>query len=84
MSIDLSTNYGSLRLCSPIVVGSCLLTAEGPTQVAIVSAGAGAIVLPSIFQEQVFVEQPKRAHGVGTGTGIAETKQAISAGERGF
>ncbi len=53
MSIDLSTNYGGLQLSSPIVVGACPLTADEQTRVALVSAGAGAIVLPSLFEEQV-------------------------------
>ena len=55
MSIDLSTSFGGLHLQAPIVVGSCPMTAEEPSQVALVSAGAGAIVLPSLFQEQVLL-----------------------------
>ena len=53
MSINLTTNYGGLQLNSPIVVGACPLTADEQTRVALVSAGAGAIVLPSLFEEDV-------------------------------
>ncbi|WP_372897247.1 dihydroorotate dehydrogenase [Stieleria sp.] len=62
MSIDLSTNFGGLHLKAPIVVGSCPMTAEEPSQVALVSAGAGAIVLPSLFQEQVLLWNDR--HGI--------------------
>lgn len=53
MSIDLTTNYGGLTLCSPLIVGACPLNIQEPMRVAIASAGAGAIVLPSLFQEEV-------------------------------
>lgn len=53
MSIDLTTNYGGLTLRTPIVVGACPLTASEQTRIALASSGAGAIVLPSLFQEQV-------------------------------
>ncbi|MFG0261854.1 MAG: dihydroorotate dehydrogenase [Novipirellula sp. JB048] len=53
MTLNLSTNYGGLRLRSPIVVGACPLTANEQTRLAIENAGAGAIVLPSLFEEHV-------------------------------
>ncbi|MCA9137001.1 MAG: hypothetical protein KDB00_09585 [Planctomycetales bacterium] len=53
MSIDLTTNYGGLTLCSPLIVGACPLNSQEPMRVAIATAGAGAIVLPSLFQEEV-------------------------------
>ncbi len=53
MTIDLTTNYGGLQLASPIVVGACPLTANEQTRGVIESSGAGAIVLPSLFEEQV-------------------------------
>lgn len=55
MSLDLSVNYGGLILHSPIVVGSCPMTVDDQTRLSLESAGAGAIVLPSIFEEQVSV-----------------------------
>lgn len=53
MSLDLTTNYGGLILPSPLVVGACPLTAQDPMRVAMATAGAGAIVLPSLFQEEL-------------------------------
>ncbi len=53
MTIDLTTHYGGLKLDSPIVVGACPLTEQEPTRVALQTAGAGAIVLPSLFEEHV-------------------------------
>jgi dihydroorotate dehydrogenase (fumarate) len=53
MSIDLTTNYGGLMLKSPIVVGACPMMAQEQARLAVESAGAGAIVLPSLFDEHV-------------------------------
>lgn len=53
MSLDISTTYLGMKLQSPIVVGSCpmVLNPEMVRQLSI--AGAGAIVLPSLFEEQI-------------------------------
>jgi dihydroorotate dehydrogenase (fumarate) len=53
MDTELTTHYGGLTLRSPIIVGACPLTAQASMRVAMASAGAGAIVLPSLFQEEV-------------------------------
>ncbi|WP_442505424.1 dihydroorotate dehydrogenase [Novipirellula sp. SH528] len=53
MTLDLSTNFGGLKLRSPIIVGSCPLTANTQNRIAMESAGAGAVVLPSLFEEHV-------------------------------
>ena len=55
MSIDLTTLHGPIEISSPVVVGACPLTASKLQQIALVSSGAGAIVLPSLFEEQVIV-----------------------------
>ncbi len=54
--VDLSTTYMGLKLANPIVVASCSLsgTLEGVKRCA--AAGAGAIVLKSLFEEQVVAE----------------------------
>jgi len=59
MNAQLATNYGGLSLASPIVVGGCPLTAQHSMRLAIASAGAGAIVLPSLFQEEVLLWNQK-------------------------
>lgn len=53
MDIDLSTKLGGLELKSPLIVGACPMTANELSRIAMVSAGAGAIVLPSLYEEQV-------------------------------
>ncbi len=55
MAFDLTTRYGGLLLRSPIVVGSCPLTAKEHIRLSLEAAGAGAIVLPSLFEEQVAI-----------------------------
>ncbi|MEM9825763.1 MAG: dihydroorotate dehydrogenase [Planctomycetota bacterium] len=51
--MDLTTHYGSLLLSSPVVIGACPLTMEDSFRQAVADAGAGAVVLPSIFAEQL-------------------------------
>ena len=51
--MDLSTTYMGLKLKSPIVVGSSGLTSKIKNSVTYQKAGAGAIVLPSLFEEQI-------------------------------
>ena len=54
--IDLSTTYMGLKLENPIVVASCSLgkTVEGMRNCE--EAGAGAVVLKSLFEEQIWAE----------------------------
>ncbi|QDT57863.1 Dihydroorotate dehydrogenase B (NAD(+)), catalytic subunit [Stieleria bergensis] len=52
MSVDLSTNYGGLQLASPIVVGANPLTSREAMRLAMANAGAGALVLPSLFEDE--------------------------------
>ena len=47
MNIDLTTKIGSLELPSPIIAGSCPMTADEMQLISMVSNGVGAIVLPS-------------------------------------
>ncbi len=55
MSLDVTTHYGGLVLQSPVIVGACPLTAQERTRLAMEAAGAGAVVLPSLFEEQVLL-----------------------------
>ncbi len=55
MSVDLTTHYGRLKLKSPLVVGACPMTGDESARRSMEAAGAGAIVLPSLFQEQVIL-----------------------------
>lgn len=51
MSFALSTNLGPLHLRSPVIVGSCPLSAIELQRIAMVSNHAGAIALPSLDEE---------------------------------
>ncbi|MGE5756436.1 MAG: dihydroorotate dehydrogenase-like protein [Planctomycetaceae bacterium] len=53
MSVDLRTRYLNLELASPLVVSACSLTGKVETLVRLEEAGAAAVVLPSLFEEQI-------------------------------
>ena len=54
--IDISTNYMGLKIQNPIIVASCGITktSEGVRRCA--DSGAGAVVLKSLFEEQIEAE----------------------------
>ena len=54
--IDLSTEYMGLDLKNPIVVSSSPLTESVQSIQRLEEAGAAAVVLPSIFEEQLTLE----------------------------
>jgi dihydroorotate dehydrogenase (fumarate) len=53
MSIDLRTRYLGLELRNPIVVSASPIGQRAETLRAVEAAGAAAVVLPSLFEEQV-------------------------------
>jgi len=53
MSVDLTTRYLKLELRNPLVVAACPLTGNLDTLAALEEAGAGAVVLQSLFAEQI-------------------------------
>ncbi len=55
-ALDLSTTYMGLALASPIVASAGPLTGNLDDLLAIEQAGAGAAVLPSLFEEQIEYE----------------------------
>ena len=54
--VDLSTTYMGLRLNNPLVVASCSLTKTLKGIVKCAEAGAGAVVVKSLFEEQIKAE----------------------------
>ena len=54
--IDLTTNYLGLTLQSPLVISSNPLCANPETIVQLAEQGVGAVVLPSLFEEQIALE----------------------------
>ena len=53
MSVDLSTTYLGLGLRNPMVAAACPLTGDLDALRRMEEAGAAAVVLPSLFQEQL-------------------------------
>lgn len=57
MAADLTTTYLGLHLSSPIVASASPLTGEVDSARAVVDAGAAAIVMPSLFEEEILREE---------------------------
>lgn len=74
MSVEISTEYLGLQLKSPVIVGSCPLTLNLETVRQLEESKAGAIVLPSLFEEQIVHEM--RAAGRATGQQERQTEEA--------
>ncbi|MBP5189835.1 MAG: dihydroorotate dehydrogenase-like protein [Bacteroidales bacterium] len=54
--MDTKTKYLGLEIESPIVVGSCGLTSDINNLVKMEQAGAGAVVIKSVFEEQIIYD----------------------------
>ncbi len=61
--IDLSTNFAGLSLKSPIIVSSSGLTSSVERIKKMAAAGAGAIVMKSLFEEQISYEISNMSEG---------------------
>lgn len=64
--MDLTTHYLGLDLKNPFVVGACPLTMTAESIRECANAGAGAVVLKSLFEEQI------RAANCAVGDSLAE------------
>ncbi len=73
MPFSLQTNFGGLVLNAPVIVGACPMSLDEQTRIAMQNAGAGAIVLPSVFEEQVI------RWSIANGTAITELEKKIVA-----
>ena len=63
MTVDLRTNYLGLSLSHPVVPSASPLTADVDHLLRLAEAGAAAVVLPSLFEEQVEHEAMAMYHG---------------------
>ncbi len=54
---DLRTTYLGLQLSSPVVASASPLTGELDSARAIADAGAAALVMPSLFEEEILQEE---------------------------
>ena len=53
---NLSTDYLGIKIKNPLVVGSCGLTSSVAKLQELEESGAGAVVLKSIFEEEIYLE----------------------------
>jgi dihydroorotate dehydrogenase (fumarate) len=73
VNVDLSTRYLGLELRSPLVVSANPLTRQPDMVARFEEAGAGAIVMPSLFEEEIENEEIELAASLEQGTeGFAE------------
>lgn len=68
--VDLTTTYLGFRLSSPVLPSASPLTGDLDHLHALVEAGAPAVVLPSLFEEQVEHEAMALLFGLEHGVGI--------------
>ncbi len=68
MTVDLGTTYLGLRLRSPLVASASPLTGELDGARRLEDAGAGAIVLPSLFEEEILNDEIELNRSIETGT----------------
>lgn len=71
MSIDLSTTYLGMPLAGPVIASAGPLTGYLDGLVALEEAGAAAVVLPSLFEEEVVAEEMAFHDALAAGDGIA-------------
>ena len=56
---DFSTSFAGLKLANPIIISSSGLTRSAERVASLAEAGAGAVVLKSLFEEQIMFETDK-------------------------
>jgi dihydroorotate dehydrogenase (fumarate) len=79
--MDLSTSYLGYKLPHPLICGASPLTANLDSVLRLEDAGASAIVMHSLFEEQILKDATRRAHlGRESRTGVtADPGPALSA-----
>jgi dihydroorotate dehydrogenase (fumarate) len=70
-TIDLSTPYLGLKLKNPLVASSSPMCADVANVRRIEEAGAAAVVLPSLFEEQIEMESDELDHFITEGSEIS-------------
>lgn len=67
MNVDLSTHYLGLELANPIVASSSPLTGSVESLLDLQAVGVAAVVLPSVFEEQIEHDSMAVHHGIDFG-----------------
>ncbi|QSH41005.1 dihydroorotate dehydrogenase-like protein [Lentisphaerota bacterium ZTH] len=55
--MDLSTTYMGVKLKNPLIAGACSLTGSAENAKKVENSGAGALVIKSLFEEQIQLER---------------------------
>ncbi len=71
MTVDLSTTYLGLELSSPLVPSASPLTGTIDSLLTLEAAGASAVVLPSLFEEQIVHDALAVAEAADFGAGLS-------------
>jgi dihydroorotate dehydrogenase (fumarate) len=74
---SLQTRYMGIALANPVVAGSCDLTSNVDSIKRIEDAGAGAVVLKSLFEEQIQLERMKLEDDLDTGSELYSEMASI-------
>jgi dihydroorotate dehydrogenase (fumarate) len=75
--MNLSTTYLGLELTNPIMVGACPLGTNVESVSQLAAAGASAIVLPSLFEEEIMAAVQTAMEIESTGAGFAEASSYL-------
>jgi len=75
--MDLKTTYLGLELANPIVVGACPLGTSVDSIRAVEDAGAAAVVLPSLFEEEIMAAARSAMEMESAGAGFAEASSYL-------
>jgi dihydroorotate dehydrogenase (fumarate) len=79
---DIKTDFLGLELSSPVIIGSSGLTGKTASIVRLAEAGAGAVVLKSLFEEQILAGAAREAGKGGLIYGQGEIDDYIAFYER--
>jgi len=75
--MDLKTKYLGFELKNPIIVGACPLCTSVESIENLANAGASAIVLPSLFEEEILAAAQAAMEMESAGAGSAEASSYI-------
>ncbi len=75
--MDLKSSYLGFELANPIMVGACPLGTNVDTVRELAEAGASAIVLPSLFEEEILAAVQTQMEIESAGAGFAEASSYL-------
>lgn len=73
---DLKTTYMGIPLANPLVVGACSLSRNVDSIKALEAAGAGGLVIKSLFEEQVQIEEDEFERNLAPKDGVDAEAQS--------